>query len=118
VDAGENYLKHRVSKGVIVSSVWNRIAECLPLPNVVDFLLQGERVDRRERKTEKKADASVEHGESLTRSMLDLVWRSLDGSRVGDTQCAVMGCPGHKGQTSFAALSQTVKTKSSDGESG
>jgi len=30
----------------------------------------------------------------------------------------VMGSPGHKGQTSFAALSQTVKTKSSEGEPG
>jgi hypothetical protein len=83
-----------------VLSVWNRIAERLPPPNVVDFLLQGERIERRERKTEKQADASVEHSESLTKSMLDLFW------------------PGHKGQTSFAALSQTVKTKSSEGESG
>jgi hypothetical protein len=92
--------------------------EHLPLPNVVDFLLQRKRVERRERKTEKKADASVEHGESLTKGMLDYFWRSLDGGGVRDTQCAVMGCPGHKGQTSFAALSQTVKTKSSDGASG
>jgi hypothetical protein len=59
--------------------------ERLPLPNVVDFLLQRERVERRERKTEKKADAPVEHGESLTKSMLDLFWRSLDGGGVGDT---------------------------------
>jgi hypothetical protein len=29
-----------------------------------------------------------------------------------------MGCPGQIGQTSFAALSQTVKTKSSFGASG
>jgi hypothetical protein len=46
--------------------MWKRIAEHLPLPNVVDFLLQGERVERRERKTEKQADASVEHAERLT----------------------------------------------------
>jgi hypothetical protein len=44
--------------------MWKRIAEHLPLPNVVDFLLQRERVERRERKTEKQADASVEHGET------------------------------------------------------
>ena len=50
--------------------------------------------------------------------MLDLFWRSLDGGEVGDTPMRLMGCPGHKGQTSFAALSQTVKTKSSEGESG
>ena len=66
-------------------SVRSRIAERLSLPNVVDFHLQGERVERRERKTEKKADASVEHGESLTKSMLDLFWHSLDGGGVGDS---------------------------------
>ena len=65
-------------------SAWNRIAERLPLPNIVDFLLQGECIERRERKTEKQADASVEHSESLTKSMLDLFWRSLDGGGVGD----------------------------------
>jgi hypothetical protein len=63
--------------------MWKRIAEHLPLLNVVAFLLQRERVERRERKTEKQADASVEHGESLTESMLDLFWRSPDGGGVG-----------------------------------
>jgi hypothetical protein len=33
-------------------------------------------------------------------------------------QCAVIGCPGHTGQLSPAALSQTVKTKSITGASG
>jgi hypothetical protein len=63
--------------------VWNRIAERLPLPNIVDFLLQRERIELHKRKTEKHADASVEHSESLTKSMLDLFWRSLDGCGVG-----------------------------------
>ena len=36
----------------------------------------------------------------------------------GTPQCAVIGCPGQTGQGSFAALSQTVKTKSSFGASG
>src|SRR5262249_32579691 len=36
----------------------------------------------------------------------------------GTPQCAVIGCPGQTGHTSFAALSQTVKTKSSFGEPG
>ena len=36
----------------------------------------------------------------------------------GTPQCAVIGWPGQKGQTSFAALSQTVKTKSSLGAPG
>ncbi len=33
-------------------------------------------------------------------------------------QCAVIGWPGHTGQLSPAALSQTVKTKSITGASG
>ena len=71
----------------------HRIANCLPLANIVDFLLQGERIERRERKTEKQADASVEHSESLTESMLDLFWRSLDGGWVGDTPMCGHGLP-------------------------
>ena len=39
-----------------------------------------------------------------------------DGS--AKPQCAVMGCPGQRGQTSPAALSQTVKMKSILGASG
>src|SRR5215469_18308958 len=35
----------------------------------------------------------------------------------GTPQWAVNGCPGHTGHTSLAALSQTVKTKSSFGAS-
>lgn len=42
-----------------------RIAKRLPFANVVDLLLQGERIERRERKREKLADASIEHRESL-----------------------------------------------------
>ena len=42
--------------------------------------------------------------------------RTAAGS--GTPQWAVMGCPGHTGQTSLAALSQTVKTKSSLGGAG
>jgi hypothetical protein len=76
-----------------VLTVWNRIAERLLLPNVVDFLLQGKRVERRERKTEKQADASVEHSESLTKSMFDLFWRSLDSDGVGNTPMRRHGLP-------------------------
>ena len=36
----------------------------------------------------------------------------------GIPQCAVIGWPGHTGHTSFAALSQTVKTKSRLGAPG
>src|SRR5579859_1827746 len=36
----------------------------------------------------------------------------------GTPQCAVMGWPGHTGQISLAALSHTVKTKSSFGAPG
>ena len=49
---------------------------------------------------------------------LDLFRCSLDAAGSGTPQCAVIGCPGHTGQTSFAALSQTVKTKFITGASG
>ena len=40
-------------------------------------------------------------------------WSSVPFTAAGSgmPQCAVIGCPGQIGHTSFAALSQTVKTK-------
>ena len=45
---------------------------------------------------------------------------SLPSTAAGSSmpQCAVMGCPGHTGQVSPAALSQTVNTKSMTGAPG
>jgi toxin YhaV len=45
---------------------------------------------------------------------------SLPSTAAGSSkpQCAEIGCPGHTGQTSPAALSQTVRMKSSCGASG
>lgn len=42
---------------------------------------------------------------------LALMPSAVEGS--GSPQCALIGCPGQTGHTSLAALSQTVKTKSS-----
>ena len=44
--------------------------------------------------------------------------RSLPPRRIGQTPMRVIGWPGQIGQTSLAALSQTVKTKSSSGAPG
>ena len=63
-------------------------------------------------------DSAVENRERLTKRALDLLRRSLTAAGSGTPQCAVIGWPGHNGQTSFAALSQTVKTKSIFGASG
>jgi hypothetical protein len=92
--AGENYLKHSVSRLYSVLSVWNRIGgDVYRFPNVVDFFLQGEPIERRKRKREKQAEVSVEHSGSLTKSMLYLFWRSLDGGWVGDTPMRRHGLP-------------------------
>src|ERR1700727_2030765 len=50
------------------------------------------------------------------RSTSSVVPDALAGSEM--PQCAVMGWPGQSGQTSCAALSHTVKTKCSGGQSG
>ena len=49
-----------------------------------------------------------------------MVFSSLPTKAAGSSmpQCAVIGWPGQTGQTSAAALSQTVNTKSSSGASG
>ena len=42
----------------------------------------------------------------------------LAAAGSGIPQCAVIGCPGHNGHASAAALSQTVNTKSNSGAPG
>jgi len=86
--------------------------------DVVEFFLQSEPVESCQRQTKKQADAAVENEERFaeSRSTSAALPRTTAGS--GTPQWAVIGCPGQTGQTSCAALSQTVKTKSSFGESG
>jgi len=48
----------------------------------------------------------------------DLRIRAFHFQRIGPTQCALIGSPGHTGHVSLAALSQTVNTKSIFGAPG
>ena len=84
----------------------------------VDFFLQRETIESGERKVEKETDPSVQQKKGVAKSFLDLVFRSLNGSWIGDAPVRRHWLPRQMGQTSLAALSQTVKTKSSRGASG
>ena len=60
----------------------------------------------------------LEHFIGLGKSQVNLVLGAVDCCRIGQPQCAETGCPGQTGQTSDAAESQTVKTKSIRGALG
>src|SRR6202051_1191392 len=102
------------AKGIRFLEMQNR----LYTSDIVDFFLERETVNAGERKAEKQTDSALEHKKASrkARSTSASVPRTAAGS--GTPQWAVMGWPGHTGQTSLAALSQTVKTKSSFGASG
>ena len=85
---------------MLSSSLW--IANC---PNV-ESGKDRKRLIRRSR---------IENASRKARSISSGVPFTAAGS--GIPQCAVIGCPGQNGQTSLAALSQTVKTKSIFGAS-
>ena len=53
------------------------------LPDVVDFFLEREAVQGRERKAQKQTDPSVQQGKSLAESFLDLLACSLHRGRIG-----------------------------------
>ena len=86
-------------------------AHRLLLPYVVKFLLDREGIHCREWKREYQGDAFRERRERLLVRPFDLFRCTVHRSRIWNTECAVSGCPGPSGQTSCAALSQTVKTK-------
>ena len=70
-----------------------------------------------DRQTDEDADALVEHAERVGEGEVPLRLGALGLAGSGRPQCAVIGWPGQIGQTSFAASSQTVNTKSSFGAS-
>ena len=83
-----------------------------------EFLCKVSLVERAQWQGRENADALMQHAvASLNASALSAgVPVAAAGS--GTPQWAVMGCPGHTGHVSAAALSQTVKTKSNCGASG
>src|SRR5450631_2755393 len=53
--------------------------------DVVDFLLEREPVEGREREAQEEADSSIQQKESFTESLLHLLFGSLHGGGIGDT---------------------------------
>jgi hypothetical protein len=86
--------------------------------DTVGLTLHHEPVELIERKRCEQLDPGIEASERIAKGCLALRLGALDCCRVRNApQCAVIGWPGHGGQTSLAALSQTVITKSITGES-
>jgi hypothetical protein len=88
------------------------------MPYIVNFFLQGKLVKCRERQREKQTDSPIEGGEGVTKCAVNFFWPATTAAGSGTPQWAVIGCPGQTGHISWAALSQTVKTKWSWGASG
>ena len=88
------------------------------LADLVELSLQRELVEQVEAKARENLEPRIEldercvEGAGLSSSV---PWTAA-GSWI--PQCAVIGWPGHTGQTSCAAVSHTVNTKSSGGASG
>src|SRR5208282_3339598 len=55
------------------------------LPDAIDFLLQREAIERRQRKREKETDPAVENKKRVAKSAFDFSGVSLHGSRVGNS---------------------------------
>ena len=80
--------------------------------------LQRHPVEAGDRQAEEDLDAVLEGREGLAEGGAALDLRALAAAGSGTPQCAVIGWPGHTGQASPAALSQTVKMKSICGAPG
>ena len=80
------------------------------LADLVEPFLQGEPADAGERQAGEDRDAGVEHAVGLGEDVISASG-PVAAAGSGTPQCALMGWPGQVGQTSAAALSQTVKTK-------
>jgi hypothetical protein len=77
--------------------------------DAIHFFFQCQAIERRMWKSQKKPDALVENEKHFAEGAFDLGVVSVNGRGVG---------PGHSGQVSLAALSQTVNTKSILGAPG
>ena len=89
---------------------------CCPISSI--SLLMASRSRLASGRQRNRADSAVQHQKRIAESRCISSAVPCTAAGSGTPQCAVMGCPGHTGQTSFAALSQTVKTKSSGGAPG
>ena len=89
------------------------------LPISESFFARRQPVELGERQADEQANAIQQDVPGDWRNALRFC-SSLPSTAAGSgtPQCAVIGWPGQTGQTSPAALSQTVNTKSSGGEPG
>jgi hypothetical protein len=88
---------------------------------LADFLhafSQREAVERVDAQAGENLDAIVQLGEIRRKNRYVASAEPTKAAGSATPQWAVIGCPGHTGQGSAAAWSQTVKTKSSRGLSG
>ena len=84
------------------------------LADVVESLRERYTIYLLYRKICKNLNAPLKHVERLTERDHDVLFAAGLGGRIkSKPQCALMGCPGQIGHTSWAALSQTVKHKNS-----
>jgi hypothetical protein len=111
----------RHAEATAVTIAWYRESEHPFLPTVTDrveFALQRELVQHVDAKAREDLDSRIELPIGPVERAPLLVIATFDSSGIENPQWAVSGCPGQIGQTSAAALLQTVKTKSSGGASG
>jgi hypothetical protein len=84
----------------------------------LQFRLQAELVERAQRQCREDRDALMQRPVGILEREATSAGEPLASAGSGTPQCAVIGWPGHTGQASPAALSQTVNTKSSAGDPG
>jgi hypothetical protein len=102
--------------------VWRRLGRLFgrrfepQLADLFKLALQGEFAQVFDRQTDEDRNALIEHPEAVVEGEAALSSLPVALAGSGWPQCVLIGWPG-LGQTSFAASSQTVKTKSSGGAS-
>ncbi len=86
--------------------------------DVAQALPQRHLIERRERQVEERVILFLRYLAACTKARSFSMSEPSTAAGSSMPQCAVAGCPGHNGQASPAALSQTVKMKSISGAPG
>jgi hypothetical protein len=80
--------------------------------------LQAQPIEAVDRQRRENSNALMQHPVRILERKRDLGRGAFGFGWIGNAPMRVIGWPGHTGQTSPAALSQTVKAKSSAGAPG
>src|SRR3984885_4462499 len=117
-DAGAHYCCHkkRCAKKFGREPARERRRHCWPILSISFLIASLSRACRGRLRNRLILRSSMKNASRNAFSICSGVPVTAAGS--GTPQCAVIGWPGQTGHTSFAALSQTVKTKSKCGASG